>query len=69
MIETELFLLHVTHLMVLLHILSKYYQNMSKGIEVMERTRMRLRTDGRHADRYIPRIYRSGDKNKYLGIF
>ena len=27
---------------------------MSKGIEVMEGTRMRLRTDGRHADRYIP---------------
>ena len=32
----------------------------------MERTRMRLRTDGhtngRHADRYIPPTYRSRDK-------
>ena len=38
---------------------------MSKGIEVMERTRMRLRTDGRHADRYIPWTYWSEDKNDH----
>ena len=43
---------------------------MSKGIEVMEGTRMRLqtdrRTDGRHADRCIPRTYRSGDKKIWV---
>ena len=31
----------------------KYYQNMSKGIKVMERTRMRLRTDGRRTAIWI----------------
>ena len=46
-------------------ILSKYIC-MSKGIEVMERKRMRLLTDGCHGDRYIPRTYRSGDKNEKL---
>ena len=61
-------LLHVTRLLVLLYIPTKYYQNMSKGIEVMECTRMHLQTDGRHADRYIPRTYRSGDKNATHGM-
>ena len=59
----------MTRLLVLLYIPTKYYQNISKGIEVMERTMMRLRTDGRtdgwtdgrHTDRYIPRTYRTGD--------
>ena len=32
-------------LLVLLYIPSKYYQNMSKGIKVMERTRMHRQTD------------------------
>ena len=33
-------LLHGTHLLVLLFIPTKHYQNMSKGIKVMERTRI-----------------------------
>ena len=37
--------LHATRLLVLFFIPTKYYQSMSKGIEVMEHTRMRLRTD------------------------
>ena len=40
--KTESSLLHATHLLVLLFIPTKYYQNMSKGIKVMERTRMSL---------------------------
>ena len=44
--------MHATCLLVLLYIPTKYYQNMSKGIKVKERTRMRLRTDGHHADHY-----------------
>ena len=32
-------------LLVLLYIPTKFYQNMSKGIKVMERTMMHLRTD------------------------
>ena len=28
---------------------------------------MHLQTDGRHADRYIPQTYRSGDKKKKKG--
>ena len=34
--------MHATRLQVLLYIPTKYYQSMSKGIKVMERTRMRL---------------------------
>ena len=60
----ELTLLHATRLLVLLYIPTKYYQIMSKGIKVLEGTRMRLRTDRCHADRYIPRTYLSGDKKK-----
>ena len=45
--KIELSLLHVTCLLVLLYIPTKYYQNMSKGIQVMELTRMCLLTDGR----------------------
>ena len=52
------FLLHVTRLRALFYIPTKYYQNISKGIKVIEHTRMHLRTnrqtDGCHADRYIP---------------
>ena len=36
--KKELSLLHVTSLLVLLFIPTKYYQSMSKGIKVMERT-------------------------------
>ena len=48
---------------------TKYYQNISKGIKVIERTSFCLRTDrrtdrrtdgqtdGRQADRYIPRSF------------
>ena len=56
--SAELFLLHMTCLLVFLCIPTKYYQNTSKGIKVMARTSMRLRSDerteGRQADRYIP---------------
>ena len=38
--QWELSLLHATHLLVLLFIPTKHYQNMSKGIKVMEHTRM-----------------------------
>ena len=41
--ERELSFLHATHLLVLFFIFTIYYQNMSKGIEVMERTRMHFR--------------------------
>ena len=41
-IKTELSLLHATCLLVLLYIPTKYYRNISKGIKVMERTRMCL---------------------------
>ena len=58
-----LFVLQATRLLVLLYIPMKYYQNMSKGIEVMAPTRMRLWSDGRHADCYIPHTYLLGDKN------
>ena len=48
----------MTRLLILFYILTKYYRNMSKGVKVMDRTRMSLRTDGwtdgRHNDRYIP---------------
>ena len=45
--------MHTTRLQVLHYIPTKYYGNMFKGIKVMERTRMCLRMDGLHADRYI----------------
>ena len=43
--KTESSLLHAACLLVLLYILTEYYQNMSKGIKIMEPTRMRLRPD------------------------
>ena len=49
--QWELSLLHATCLLVFLYIPTQYYQNMSKGIKVME-SKMRLKTDGRHANRY-----------------
>ena len=38
--------LDATCLLVLLFIPTKYYQNMSKGIKVMEHTRVHVRMDG-----------------------
>ena len=46
-------LLHVTCLLVLLYIPTKYYQSMSKGIKVMECTRMRLQYFCFRGDNYI----------------
>ena len=57
----ELSLLHATGLLVLLFIPTKYYQNMPKGAH--KDVSMDRRMDGCHADHYIPRTYRSGDKN------
>ena len=45
--------LHTTHLLVLLYIPTKYYQSMSKGIKVMECTRMRLQYFCFWGDNYI----------------
>ena len=52
--------LHATHRHNLFYILVKYHQNIPNGIQVIERTRKCLRTDGRRAHRYIPRTFRSG---------
>ena len=38
--QQRLSLLHVTHLLVVTNASTKHYQNMSKGIKVMERTRI-----------------------------
>ena len=43
----------MTHLLVLLIIPTKHYQNMSKGVKVMERTRMRLQYFCFRGDNYI----------------
>ena len=40
--QQRLSLLHATHLLVVTNATTKYYQNMSKGIKVMERTRFGL---------------------------
>ena len=40
--QQRLSLLHVTHLLVVTNASTKYYQNMSTGIKVMERTRFWL---------------------------
>ena len=51
--------LHATHCLDLIYMPTKYYQNISKGIKNIERTSFCLRmdgqTNGRQADRYIPR--------------
>ena len=72
----ELSFLHATLLPDALYNLTKFHENSSKDIGVMGRTRFRLqtdeqtdgqmdrRTDGRQGDRYIPRTFRSGDRNK-----
>ena len=61
--------LHATHCLDPIYMPTKYYQNISKGIKVIERTSFCLRTDrrtdrrtdgqtdGRQADRYIPRSF------------
>ena len=40
--QQRLSLLHVTHLLIITNASTKYYQTMSKGIKVMERTRFWL---------------------------
>ena len=47
----------------------KYYQNISKGVKVIERKSFCRRTDGRQADRYIPEPCRSGIKSIMIQIF
>ena len=58
--------LHATHLPDLIYMPTKYYQNSSKGIKVIELTSFCLQTfrqmDGCQADRYIPEPCRSEDK-------
>ena len=71
-IKRELPFLHATHRHDLFYITVKYHQNIPNGNQVTEQTRKCLRTDvrtdeqtmyGRLAHRYIPRTFRSGDKN------
>ena len=45
--------LHVTHLLDLIYMPTEYYQNISKGIKVIECTSFYLQTDGCLADHYI----------------
>ena len=69
-LKGKLLFLYETHRHDLFYITVKYHQNISKGFQVIERTRKCLRTDvrtdgqtdGRQAHRYIPRTFRSGDK-------
>ena len=72
--------LHATHRLDPIYMPTKYYQNISKGIKVIERTSFCLRTDrrtdrrtdgqtdGRQADRYIPRSF-SGRGIKIIYLF
>ena len=66
-IKQELSFLYATHRHDLFYITVKYHQNIPNGIQVIERTRKQLRSDGQTTDghqvhRYIPRTFRSGDK-------
>ena len=59
--------LYATHHLDLSNITVKYHQNILNGVQVKERTRQCLRTDGqttdgRQAHRYIPRTFRSWEK-------
>ena len=47
--------LHSTRLLLQIYNPTKYYQTISKGTGVMKPTMVYGRTDGRQADRYIPR--------------
>ena len=71
-LKRELLFLYATHRHDPFYITVKYNQNIPNGLEVIEQTRkclwMDLRTDGRQAHRYIPRTFRSGDKNIYHGF-
>lgn len=58
--------LHSTRLLLQTYNPTKYYQTISKGTGVMKPTMVYGRTDGRQADRYIPRTIGSGDKNRIL---
>ena len=59
--KRELSLLHATHLLVLLFIPTKYYQNISKVSKLCSAQGCIYGwTDGSQADRYIPRSYSVG---------
>ena len=71
----ELSFLYAIHHHDLFYINVKYHQNIPNSFQVIKLTRKCLRTDvrtniltdeqtdGRQAHRYIPRTFRSGDKN------
>ena len=61
-LKQELSFLYATHRYDLFYMTVKYHQNIPNSIQVIERKRKCLRTDGRQAHRYIPRTFRSGDK-------
>ena len=69
--KSESRLLHATCLLVHLYISTKNYRNMSKGIKVMECTRMCLRMDGRTDAMLIAissQTYWWGDNNGHMGF-
>ena len=51
-----------------LYNLTKFHENSSKGIRFMGHTSTDGWTDGRQGDCYIPRTFRSWDKNSRLSI-
>ena len=62
----ELSFLHATHLPNVFYNLTKFHENSSKGIGVMDRTRFRLQTDEQTDAREIaisPEPIGRGDKN------
>ena len=56
--------LHVTHRLDPIYMPTKYFQNISKGIKVIERTSFCLRMDRRQTGHYIPKPCQSGDKKR-----
>ena len=62
-IKRELSFLYATHRHDLFYVTVKYHQTIPNGIQVIERARKCLRTDGRQAHRYMPRTFWSGDNN------
>ena len=68
-LKGKLSFLYATHRHDLFYIIVKYHQNIPNSFQVIERTRKCLRTDGGQAHRYIPRTFRSGDKNTLTSLF
>ena len=63
-LKRELSFLYVTHPLDLFFIAMKYHRSIKTGIQIKEWTRKCLWTDGRNqAHCYIPRIFRSRDRN------